>query len=175
MSTRGQTQRLGLPLMLAFRSGRGGAQASGADAAALPKRRFAIRLAATERLIREEVMADLSNLVNSISLEGTVELDDFKHVRGSILNYGIPDIASHTIDEHEVLSICSDIANALRLYEPRLVPDTIVVERDTSLDPVSLNLRFRVRADLSCAPVNVPVEFVADMELETHKIKIERQ
>ena len=31
-----------------------------------------------------------------------------------------------------------------------------------------------VRADLICDPVNVPVEFVADVELDSGKIKINR-
>ena len=31
-----------------------------------------------------------------------------------------------------------------------------------------------VRADLLCDPVNVPVEFVADVELDSGKIKINR-
>ena len=44
----------------------------------------------------------------------------------------------------------------------------------TSIDADELKVRFVVQADLRCEPVNVPVEFVADVELETGKIQINR-
>lgn len=60
------------------------------------------------------------------------------------------------------------------VHEPRLVPATIAVARDTSVDPKQLKVRFTVRADLLCDPVNVPVEFMADVELDSGKIAINR-
>jgi len=43
-----------------------------------------------------------------------------------------------------------------------------------SVDPVELKIRFIVRADLTCEPVNVPVEFIADV-IDTGKILINRR
>jgi len=37
-----------------------------------------------------------------------------------------------------------------------------------------LKVRFIVRADLFCEPLNVPIEFVADVEVDTGKIMIAR-
>ena len=34
-------------------------------------------------------------------------------------------------------------------------------------------LRFMVRAEMFCDPINVPVEFIADVELDTGKISVE--
>ena len=59
-------------------------------------------------------------------------------------------------------------------YEPRLVRDTINVTRDTAIDAADLKVRFIVRADLSCDPLNVPIEFVADVEIDSGKIMINR-
>ena len=42
-----------------------------------------------------------------------------------------------------------------------------------SVDPVELKIRFNVRADLTCDPVNVPVEFTADI-IDGGKILINR-
>jgi type VI secretion system protein ImpF len=42
-----------------------------------------------------------------------------------------------------------------------------------SIDPVELKVRFIVRADLTCDPVHVPVEFVADV-IDTGKIVVNR-
>jgi type VI secretion system protein ImpF len=38
-----------------------------------------------------------------------------------------------------------------------------------------LTIRFLVRADLDCEPVNVPLQFVADVELDTGKIAIKNR
>jgi type VI secretion system protein ImpF len=35
-------------------------------------------------------------------------------------------------------------------------------------------MRFVVRADLMCEPLNVPVEFVADLELDSGNISVGR-
>jgi type VI secretion system protein ImpF len=37
-----------------------------------------------------------------------------------------------------------------------------------------LKIRFVVNADLACEPLNVPVEFVAEVELDSGKILINR-
>ncbi len=78
-----------------------------------------------------------------------------------------------TIDEHRVDSI-SEISRPSRCAdEPRLIAKSIAVERDDNLDPAELKVRFLVRADLNCEPLNVPVQFIADLELDTGKIAIE--
>jgi type VI secretion system protein ImpF len=38
-----------------------------------------------------------------------------------------------------------------------------------------MKIRFVVRDDLACDPLNVPVEFVADLELDTGKILLNRR
>ena len=50
---------------------------------------------------------------------------------------------------------------------------SVDVERDMTVDPVELKVRFIVRADLTCEPVHVPVEFVADV-IDTAKVIINR-
>ena len=66
----------------------------------------------------------------------------------------------------------TDLADVLIGYEPRLIRKSIAVERDQTVDPAELKVRFLVRADLNCEPLNVPVQFVADLELDTGKIAI---
>ena len=96
-------------------------------------------------------------------------------MRKSILNFGLPDIAHRTIDE----------ISARRRWRTRSRPcwrtssrascaDTIRVTRDISVDAAELKVRFMVRADLFCEPLNVPVEFVADVEIDSGKIVISR-
>jgi type VI secretion system protein ImpF len=69
--------------------------------------------------------------------------------------------------------ISEEIRAAVINYEPRLAAASLRVERDMSLDPVELKIRFIVRADLTCDPVNVPVEFTADI-IDAGKILVNR-
>jgi type VI secretion system protein ImpF len=77
------------------------------------------------------------------------------------------------IDEAGVDDIPGEIKEALVNYEPRLAAASLRITRDTSVDPVELKIRFIVRADLTCDPVHVPVEFIAEV-IHTGKIVVNR-
>ena len=137
-------------------------------------RRTSARVAITEPVLRAEVAKDLAALMNTTNFESTEDLSAVPQVRSSILNYGIPDLVRQSIDEARVDKLAQDIEQALATYEPRLIRKSIRVERDKRVRAGELKLRFMVQADLKCDPVNVPLEFVADIELESGKIKIDR-
>jgi type VI secretion system protein ImpF len=136
-------------------------------------RRLRARQVITEAVLREEVWRDLDALLNTVALESTVDMSEMPMARKSILNYGIPDVAHRTIDEADLINVPAEIKAAILLYEPRLAAATVQVERDMSVDPAELKVRFIVRGDLTCDPVNVPVEFVADI-IDTGKILVKR-
>lgn len=137
-------------------------------------RRAATCQTISEPILRREVARDLEALVNAVALESTQPLGEFERVRTSILNYGLPDLIHRTIDEAGVDAIENEIRAALRYYEPRLVSGTIEVLRDATLSKDELKVRFLVRADLLCVPVDVPVEFIADVELDGGGVTIKK-
>jgi len=139
----------------------------------LAARRLRARQVITESMLRREVSRDLDALLNTIALESTVDMSEAPQARKSIVNFGLPDVTHRTIDEVGVARIPDEIRAAIMHYEPRLAPDSLQIERDNSVDPVELKIRFIVRADLTCDPVHVPVEFVADI-IESGKIIINR-
>jgi type VI secretion system protein ImpF len=173
--------RLGPPLMYVFRdahrkgdaktSGRSG---TGASAAPKPRARTVQRSAITEKALREDLVLDLEALMNCVSLDSTLNLTEFPTVSKSILNFGFPDIAHRSIDELAASDIDGEIEAVLRRYEPRLVPNTIRVIRDKNIDPAALKIRYLVHGDLMCEPLNVPIDFVADVEVNTGKFRINR-
>jgi len=133
-------------------------------------RRVAPRTTITEPHLRREVARDLEALVNAVALGSTEDLTGFEAVQKSVLNYGLPDIIHRSIEEASVEHISAEIAAALVAHEPRLVPGTVGVARDQRVDAVAFKLRFVVHAELMCHPVNVPVEFVADVETDSGAI-----
>ncbi len=98
----------------------------------------------------------------------------YGRVKQSILNYGFPDIAHRSIDEISVDDVKDEIEAILMNYEPRLERKTIRASRDNSIGSEQLKLRFVVHADLRCEPLNVPVEFIADVDLDSGGIQINR-
>jgi type VI secretion system protein ImpF len=137
-------------------------------------RRSAVRSTISEKVLRREVAHDLERLVNSISMSSTEDLDDFMWVGKSVLNYGLPDLIHRSIDEVANEQICREISTALKHYEPRLAAGSIKVIRDANVDKNELRIRFLVRADLLCTPANVPVEFIADVELDSGNVKVKK-
>jgi type VI secretion system protein ImpF len=137
-------------------------------------RRTAGRSPITEQLLRKEVSQDLEALMNTVAMESSDDLVDFEHVRKSVLNFGLPDLVHRTLDEGNVADIKSEIEDVLKHFEPRLASDTIHAKRDTTIDKTELKLRFMVQADLRCDPVNVGVEFTADLDVDGTTIRINR-
>jgi type VI secretion system protein ImpF len=173
--------RLSPPLMYAFRGAHEARDAKTkldlrdeAGERVIASRRMAVRTAITEPTLRREVARDLDSLMNTIAMESSEDLQPFEHVRKSVLNFGLPDITHRSIDELSVGNIGDEIKSALVNYEPRLIPQTIRVSKSSELDEAELKVRFVVRADLLCEPLNVPVEFIADLELDSGNITLSR-
>ena len=172
--------RLSPPLLHAFRTAHEAKDArkaidqrNAAGERVVTSRKLRARQVITEPLLRREVARDLDALLNAVALESSVDMDDAPHVRRSILNFGLPDIALRTIDETAVDEIPGEIRTAIANFEPRIAPGTLRIERDRQVDSLELKVRFLIRAELVCHPVHVPVEFVADI-VETGKIMIKR-
>jgi type VI secretion system protein ImpF len=172
--------RLSPPLMQVFRAaheagdaarkidGRGDAQER-----PVTGRRSRTRQAITESALRREVARDLDALLNATAMESTADMTEFPDARKSILNFGLPDISNRTIDSVGIRTIPAELRTSINHYEPRLAAATLQIDRDMSVDPAELKVRFVVRADLTCYPIQVPVEFVADI-VESGNIVVNR-
>ena len=102
------------------------------------------------------------------------DLSDAPEVRRSILNFGLRDLARLSIDEDAVHGVAKELEVALRDFEPRLAAKSIKVRRDDKVSADELRVRFLISADLRLQPVNVPMQFVAEVEFDSGKIKIDR-
>jgi type VI secretion system protein ImpF len=138
----------------------------------IAQRRIAPRTTITEPHLRGEVARDLEALMNTVALGSSEDLEPFEAVQRSVLNYGLPDIVHRSIEEASIEEISVEISAALAAYEPRLVSGTVSVARDDRADKTAFEIRFVVHAELMCHPVNVPVEFVADVETDTGTIML---
>ena len=180
MANSNRQSRLSPPLMHVFRTAHEAKDAkriidqrNEAGERVIAGRRLRARQIITESMLRREVSRDLDALLNTVALDATVDMENAPHVRKSILNFGLSDLAVRTIDENGVEEIHDEIRTAIVNYEPRIAADTLRIERDKEVDPVELKIRFVISGELVCYPVHVPVEFVADI-VESGKIVVKR-
>ncbi len=168
-----KVDRLSPPLMFAFRERHRPriVEDPGDNRAGWPARVNAI----TEDDLREELKTDLSALMNTVNMASGVDLTDHPWIRRSILNYGIPEISKRTIDDYRVADIAGEIREALVQFEPRLVPQSLTVTRDPPAGSASLTVRFFVSGEMRADPAAVTVEFVANIELDTGKMRLARR
>jgi type VI secretion system protein ImpF len=179
-----KSTRLSPPLMWAFRSAHESGDArvridrrDDDGARIVPGRKSTVSASLTEPMLRREVWRDLETLMNTIALESSLgEILALENVRRSVLNFGLPDTTHRSIDElaRNDSSMEHEIETALENFEPRLISGTVRVHRDTAVDVAGLKVRFVIRADMACRPVDIPVEFTADVELDSGNVVINR-
>lgn len=176
-----KTDRFAPPLMQAFRaafrahdSKKPADQRDASGERVIAGRRNAARRATDEGALREVLSEDLASLLNTVSLGSSEDISEFPFVAKSILNFGLADLTRISIEETAVENIAAELRAALCGYEPRLASSSIEVERDRTIDPATLKVRFNIRADMLASPIDVPVNFVADLELDSAKMRISR-
>ncbi len=180
MARTNDDERFQIPLMYAFRDAfeagdahkrleqRVGGERVVSGRASLKRR------GADEVLLKRNLAIDLLALVNTIDLGSAVDLSDLEHVDRSVLNFGLPDISRLTGGESGVDAIAHDLAESLMRHEPRLNPETLSVQRDTAFDEVNQRIRFTVSAEMACKPLDVPIEFVAEVDVGSGNIQLTR-
>jgi type VI secretion system protein ImpF len=176
----GNADRFQIPVMFAFRdafdakdarkrieerrdgekviSGRGSLKRRGAD----------------ETMLKRNLAVDLLALVNTVDLASAVDLEDFEHVGRSVLNFGLRDVAHLTSQEIGVESLARDLSAALVNHEPRLDPESLQIVRDGEFDDVNQRIRYTVSAEMACTPLDVPIEFVAEIDIGSGKVQLTR-
>lgn len=174
-----QGQRLQVPLLYAFREAAAAGDARKADlrhdaegARILSQRASLRQRGANEAALKRNLNIDLDHLANTINLASVVDLDRYPAVRRSVLNFGIDDLTHMTVDSSDLLSLGAALRAALIAHEPRLVPDTLRVERRETDETNTQRISFHTHADMKCRPVDIPLEFVAEIDTGSGKVEL---
>ena len=172
--------RVAAPLLRAFRAAHAARAAKAAGdiredgERVIASRRVTARAPISEGELRKLVSADLVDLLNTTNLGSAEDLSEAPQVRKSVLNYGIPDLARRTLLDNANAEIAQEIENALINFEPRLARKSIKARRDETATEDELRVRFLVSAELRLHPTNVQMNFIAEVELDSGKIRLDR-
>lgn len=132
------------------------------------------RRGADETLLKHNLAIDLLSLVNTIDLESAIDLSDYDYVKRSVLNFGLFDISGLTSEEVAVGSVGTRLREALLNHEPRLRSESLRVEKEEGSDDIEQKVRFNVSAEMACDPLDVPLEFVAEVDVGSGAVRLTR-
>jgi type VI secretion system protein ImpF len=128
------------------------------------------------RELKRAVARDLEWLLNTRNeMVRSPELANLSEARASVLTYGVPDNSSASrASKNDRARMRREIANAVRMFEPRLVPATVVIsELEDSGDLADPSLRFRIEGTLHVEPITEPVYFDSSVEVATGEFHVD--
>lgn len=125
------------------------------------------------RRLRECVLRDLRWLLNTVPLGQTADLAGLPHVKESVLDYGLRDLAGVTLSGVDPSDLERMILDAIRRFEPRILPRTLRVRAVTPEDPLHRNaLAFEIEGELWGQPLPTSLYLKSEIDLEDGRLSV---
>ena len=119
-----------------------------------------------ESALRATVRRELTWLLNTTNLDAAQDLDLYPEVKTSVLNYGLPDLTGRASTQNAIRDRSTDIRDAILTFEPRMDASKVEVEARSTIERDNA-VTFLIRGDVTSAVKAMPVQFIADVEIET--------
>lgn len=130
------------------------------------------RVLSVQRL-REVVLRDLTWLLNAVNLTAVNDLEDYPAVERSVLNYGLPDMAGHTVSGVDLMELEQLLRRAIIEFEPRILRDTLSVKLLFNESEMNHNaMTFEIQGDLWAQPVPLHMYLRTELDLEIGTVKV---
>jgi type VI secretion system protein ImpF len=127
-----------------------------------------------EGTLRRHLNRDLASLMNTVNLDATVPLDEHPYLEKSIVNYGFGDLSNVADQANGPTIIAEKIKRTLCHYEPRLIAETVEVNVSQTHDIVTNRLTFEISGEMTASPVDIPLQFIAELDDGIGKIQMTR-
>lgn len=130
------------------------------------------RQGASQSVLKRHLADDIQSLLNTVRLDAALDLDGLDHVQRSILNYGLQDLSRLTTEHYRKSDLIRSIRESLLNHEPRLIDESIEIVAQEFDQNDNLRVAFNISAEMSAKPVDVPLEFVAEIDVGAGKMKM---
>ncbi len=123
----------------------------------------------THAELRRAVLRDLRWLLNTVNIESTRDLAHLSHIQSSTLNFGVRAMAGKRMSEIDWSDLENTILDAIILFEPRILPETLAVACETDTEALAHHniVSLRIKGMLWCVPYPQEFLFRTDIDLET--------
>ena len=130
------------------------------------------------RQYRNSVLRDLAWLLNCVSHPAQAELDGFRHVRRSVLGYGIHGLSGSVVSRESAAELERRVRDAIAHYEPRINPGTLsvrvlVTENEGVHEQNTIALE--ITGELYAEPVPEQLYIKTELDLETGECDLTSQ
>ncbi|MET3122434.1 type VI secretion system protein ImpF [Oxalobacteraceae bacterium GrIS 2.11] len=127
--------------------------------------------------MRVILQRDLEFLLNTTNQSDLLDVHRYPEVAKSCANFGVPHLTGGYLSEKKWHDIESMIHNAIQIFEPRIISETLIVrpilnERAAAQYNV---LTFEISGLVHMRPY--PIEFIVQsiVDLETHRVELEHR
>jgi len=125
------------------------------------------------RELRAIVLRDLAWLFSCTNLAASVDLEAFPEVARSVLNFGLPDLSGRTIDSLGRGMLERMLDQAIRNFEPRILPKTLKVKvLPPDSERAGNSLTFEIDGDLWAQPLPQHLYLETRLDLEAGQAEI---
>lgn len=124
--------------------------------------------------LRECVLRDLAWLFNATQPGRAIDFTRATHARNSVLNYGLPPLSGQTASTIDPLMMQNRVRQAILDHEPRILPNTLVVEAVVTTAQLDHHnqIGFRISGQLWAQPVPLELMLQTDIDLETGRVAV---
>lgn len=168
---------LQIPIMYAFREAfaardakKGGMEYKDGERV-LSDRGRARRKGANEEELKRDLGVDLMQLANTVNLAAAANLDGLDYVQRSVLNFGVLDLSVLADKGKRLALLPKQLKAALLNNEPRFVEETMEIVLAEEVNATDQTFRFEVFAEMACRPVDIPMEFVAEIDVASGRLR----
>lgn len=127
------------------------------------------------RRLREIIRRDLSWLLNTGDMGPALDRRSHPHVAGSVLNYGLADVAGDYSTPERVLRIQKAIRAAIERFEPRINPGTLDVVQRSRDGESGATIRFDIVADMWARPMPLELYLRSEIDVTTGHVTLEHR
>jgi type VI secretion system protein ImpF len=133
------------------------------------RNRRVISMSRLRRLVRR----DLAWLLNCGHMESLQDLSDYPEVRRSVINFGLPDLSGSAVSGLTEEQIERVVKNAILIYEPRILPNTVRVRSRVDPDQMNRNsIVFEIVGQLWAQPMPSELFLKTELDLETGDVDV---
>jgi type VI secretion system protein ImpF len=123
--------------------------------------------------LRDCVTRDVSWLLNCVSLDVGLDLDDYPDVAHSVLNFGIPDLTGVSLSGINSETLQRQIKEVILAFEPRLTASTLRVTVNSNQKRMDRQaLKFNIESEMWAQPIPLNLYLKTEVDLETGKFKV---
>ncbi len=124
--------------------------------------------------LRELVLRDLSWLFNTTASGAEVDWANAPYAARSVINFGLPALSGQSMSGLDLQTLQGRVRQAIIDYEPRVLPNTLVVEaiNNEAQSDHHNQVGFRISGQLWAQPVPLELMLHTDIDLETGRVEI---